>query len=285
MARRSRVLAVLFVAAALGNAALASADATTGGGGAPVPQAPHARTRARRPRIVREGTLPAPNPHATCPPEMALVDGRFCVDRWEASLVEMVGAGVERPWSPFAALPDGTRVRAVSRPGVVPQAYVSGVQAADACAAAHKRLCNPTEWRAACMGPSKTMWGYGASHEPGRCNDASRVSPMYHFYPQVKSSWRGVGMAEMNDPRLDQLEGTLRRTGDSPGCTNEYGVYDMVGNLHEWTDDPNGTFQGGWYLDTTVNGDGCGYRTDAHGFDYHDYSTGFRCCKEAWPAP
>ena len=44
---------------------------------------------------------------------------------------------------------------------------------------------------------------------------------------------------------------------------NGYGVYDMVGNLHEWTNDPNGTFQGGYYLDTHKNGDGCSYRTVA----------------------
>jgi sulfatase modifying factor 1 len=55
----------------------------------------------------------------------------------------------------------------------------------------------------------------------------------------------------------------------------------MVGNLHEWTNDPNGTFQGGYYLDTHQNGDGCGYRTTAHEFTYHDYSTGFRCCADA----
>ena len=83
---------------------------------------------------------------------------------------------------------------------------------------------------------------------------------------------------KMNDPRLNQLEGALARTGSHSGCTNDYGVYDMVGNLHEWTSDPNGTFQGGYYLDTSINGEGCSYRTTAHDFDYHDYSTGFRCC-------
>ena len=30
----------------------------------------------------------------------------------------------------------------------------------------------------------------------------------------------------------------------------------MVGNLHEWTSDPDGTFQGGYYLDTSINGEG-----------------------------
>ena len=51
----------------------------------------------------------------------------------------------------------------------------------------------------------------------------------------------------------------------------------MVGNIHEWVDDPSGAFQGGYYLDVEQNGEGCGYKTDAHRTWYHDYSTGFRC--------
>src|SRR5262245_33231497 len=66
---------------------------------------------------------------ARCPAEMALVEGRVCVDRWEGTLVERVGAA-ERAWSPFLAI-DGNeaRIRAVSRPSVVPQGYISGEQA------------------------------------------------------------------------------------------------------------------------------------------------------------
>ena len=85
---------------------------------------------------------------------------------------------------------------------------------------------------------------------------------------------------KMNDERLNQLPGSLARTGSHAGCTNEYGVLDMVGNLHEWTSDPDGTFQGGYYLDTKLNGEGCAYKTTAHDVAYHDYSTGFRCCAE-----
>ena len=55
----------------------------------------------------------------------------------------------------------------------------------------------------------------------------------------------------------------------------------MMGNLHEWTSDPAGTFRGGFYVDTVINGDGCLYRTTAHDVSYHDYSTGFRCCADA----
>jgi formylglycine-generating enzyme required for sulfatase activity len=88
--------------------------------------------------------------------------------------------------------------------------------------------------------------------------------------------------SKLNDPALGQVEGALAQTGAHPECVNGYGVYDMVGNLHEWvaTDPatPHGTFAGGYYLDTAINGDGCGYRTVAHAHEYHDYSTGFRCC-------
>ena len=103
---------------------------------------------------------------------------------------------------------------------------------------------------------------------------------MLRYYPSFMDPWAQVGMQEMNDPRLNQLEGTLALTGAHEECTNDYGVYDMVGNLHEWTSDPHGTFQGGYYLDTHRNGDGCMYRTVAHDFTYHDYSTGFRCCED-----
>jgi len=94
---------------------------------------------------------------------------------------------------------------------------------------------------------------------------------------------------KLNDPALGQVEGALSKTGDHAQCVNGYGVFDMVGNLHEWvaTDAslPHGTFAGGYYLDTSQNGDGCNYRTVAHAHDYHDYSTGFRCCAAAREAP
>lgn len=223
---------------------------------------------------VQEGALPEPLEGATCPDDMANVDDRFCIDVYEASLVD---AKSGQPWSAFEAVPETAEVKAVSAPGVFPVGYISGGTAEKACRNAGKRLCSPTEWRKACYGPDDVMFGYGPRREERRCNDHGK-SPMMHYYPQVEQSWALVGAQEMNDPRLNQLEGTLMKTGENPGCTNGYGVFDMVGNLHEWTSEPSGTFQGGYYLDTHINGDGCSYRTTAHGFGYHDYSTGFRCC-------
>ena len=106
---------------------------------------------------------------------MALIPGApgidaYCIDRWEASLVE-IGDGVERPF-PYYAVPKGKRVRAVSRAGVVPQGYISFLDAGSACAEAGKRLCKETEWVRACRGPSGTTFPYGPDRRAGACNDA-----------------------------------------------------------------------------------------------------------------
>jgi hypothetical protein len=227
--------------------------------------------------LVDEAQLP-PVRSGACPAGMAAIDHRFCVDRWEASLVE-IGERGEHAF-PFNATVDDHVVRAVSVAGVMPQGYVSGAEAAVACGRSGKRLCSRMEWRKACVGPQTRQFGYADTREHGRCNDAGR-SPMRVIWgPEVLASPEGWDPVRMNDARLNALPGSLAPTGTHEGCTNEYGVFDMVGNLHEWTSDPDGTFQGGYYLDTTINGDGCAYRTTAHDFGYHDYSTGFRCCAD-----
>lgn len=217
--------------------------------------------------------------NSPCPANMARIDDRFCVDKYEASLVELLPSGEERPF-PFYMPVNGHNVRAVSEAGVYPQGYISGRDAAKACKASGKRLCKPQEWKAACKGPDKLQYGYGNKRTPGTCNDKGRSPIGFLFMANVQDGTAFSSPKIMNDPHLNQLPGTLAETGSHEGCSNGYGVYDMVGNIHEWVDDPAGTFQGGYYLDVEKNGEGCGYRTDAHETWYHDYSTGFRCCAD-----
>jgi hypothetical protein len=305
---------------------------------------------------TNDDTHRAAEPSGPCPADMALVasgERRFCVDKYEDSLVEVLADGTEKPFPHYVPV-DGHDVRAVSRPHAFPQGYISEVQAQDACAASHKRLCNMDEWKTACMGPSHTTFPYGDTRRPGACHDtgksaviavfgAKAVAASTPYSPSPSSSLssssakpahstkgraaqssrprataaksttasksggkasskklshrnsakKGAASrrpsnvdpgvwAKLNDPGLGQVDGALARTGEHAECVNGFGVFDMVGNLHEWVaTDPNaphGTFAGGYYLDTTLNGDGCNYRTVAHAHDYHDYSTGFRCC-------
>ena len=72
----------------------------------------------------------------------------------------------------------------------------------------------------------------------------------------------------------------LRPTGGTPACASEWGqdaAYDMVGNLDEWVEDPEGTFVGGFYSRGTR--EGCDARVEVHSYDYYDYSLGTRCCR------
>ena len=214
-----------------------------------------------------------------CPAGMARIAGAaksgatFCIDRYEASLVDVTGDG-EQPFSPYQ-LVKGRAVRAVSEAGAVPQAYISQIEAAAACRSAGKRLCAEDEWVAACRGSRRTKFPYGDARQSGACNDEGK-SPLVKLY--ASAGINAFADEPMNDPRLNQQPSTVAKTGTYQKCTNEYEVFDMVGNLHEWVDDPAGTFRGGYYLDTRLNGDGCNYRTTAHDVAYHDYSIGFRCC-------
>ena len=300
-------------------------------------------------------------PPGPCPADMALIEvgppspRRFCVDKYEASLVEVLADGTERPYAHYLPV-DGHDVRSMSQPHVFPQGYISEVQAQDACMASGKHLCNHEEWRSACMGPSHTTFPYGDARRPGACHDTGKSAVIAVFgakavaastpfspapAPVAAASGKATGKrahvtkgraaqltrpraaaaksaprpgaakpvakkkgarapaktskrpasvdpgvwAKLNDPGLGQVDGALSRTGEHAECVNEFGVFDMVGNLHEWVaTDPatvHGTFAGGYYLDTALNGDGCLYKTQAHAHDYHDYSTGFRCCGSA----
>jgi sulfatase modifying factor 1 len=234
----------------------------------------------------------APAPSPTCPEEMTLVvrpQGTYCIDRWEASIAVVERDGTRKPWPPNHTV-DGLedRIVAESVPGQKPQGYISGIQAARACERARKRLCEIDEWVRACRGPKFTLYPYGNQRQAKVCNDRFKTidrHPVVRLFKKYAPP--GANPDEMwdpkwmNDPRLFEFDHTVEPSGAFTGCTNAYGAYDMVGNLHEWVADPDGTFFGGFFLDTYQNGEGCEYRTIFHPFDYHDYSTGFRCCRDA----
>lgn len=215
--------------------------------------------------------------------------GAYCIDRWEAS-IELVTPGEAPRRHPGNQRVAGleSRVVAVSVASRKPQGYISGAQAQVACQRAGKRLCEIDEWVTACRGPARTIYPYGDRRRPNVCNDRFRTldnHPVVRLFkkhaPPDEDPLEMWHPRWMNDPRLHEMTHSVFPTGAFAQCTNAYGVFDMVGNLHEWVADPDGVFFGGYLMDTYQNGEGCDYRTIFHPFDYHDYSTGFRCCADA----
>ena len=219
-------------------------------------------------------------PPSACPSGMVHVGG-YCIDRYEAYVVELDAAGNEAPHSPYTPV-DGLKVRAKVAEGVVPQGYISQVQAQSACQNAGKRLCTASEFSLACRGPNRNAsYPYGGTRrQRGKCNEG-KGSAVTAVFGQGAPFDKQL----MNDARLNRWPGGLAKTGAYSASVSPFGVYDLVGNLHEWGAEvaPNGhgSFRGGFYGDAEINGPGCNYVTTAHAAAYHDYSTGFRCCRDA----
>ncbi len=227
----------------------------------------------RSERVALEAPPPLKKaaPSSACPDEMALVGTQgasVCVDRYEAALE---GRRFSQPVDGV----DGGALVAASAKGKMPQVNISEPEAEAACESASKRLCTATEWRAACQGPTGLTYPYGNDFDPGACN-VGKPRPS------------GAAQEKLDDPRLAEAPGGIAPGGSFARCVSATGVYDMHGNVHEWVsdashpDDPRyGEFLGGYFADGVENGAGCTYATKAHFKDYHDYSTGFRCCKDA----
>ncbi len=218
-----------------------------------------------------------------CLPAMARIAG-FCVDRYEAFVVEVREDGAEVAHSPFVPV-DGLSVRAKTEAGVSPQGYISQVQAIKACENPGKRLCAAAAFARACRGDdTNTRYPYGGTTRvAGACNEG-KGTPMVRLFGSDSSTWT---YDHLNDARLNQLSDTLAPTASFPQCASPSGVYDCVGNLNEWgadVPDPRGhaTSRGGSFVDSELNGSGCLYLTTAHEPTYHDFSTGFRCCMDAF---
>lgn len=262
---------------------------------------------------LSQARMPVAEAEATrthgCPSEMARL-GSYCIDRWEMSGVDKTtgealspyyppspaltnevwrGWLTERqelgepaaramPLPPLSELQRNGRfeIKAVSRPGVVPQSYLSQVLARRGCENAGKRLCTQDEWVNACRGKAGRKYPYGDSYRLGVCNVYRFIHPAAVLHGSASLGHR--------DPRLNLVyEGDsplLRKTGETAACASRWDderVLDMVGNVDEWVEE--GMFLGGFYARSTTQG--CEAKVTVHSPIYYDYSTGARCCKNA----
>lgn len=247
-----------------------------------------------------------------CPPEMVLVAASLCIDRYEAHLVDArqlralspnyppsrrrsrelfdlyarrapnsrgrLGRLLDVPAPPTFELDEDVSPLARSEAGIQPAGYLNYPTAKLSCEAAGKRLCRREEWVRACRGEDDQPFPYGPSFQDRACN--------VHRSSHPAALLHGDTSEGHHDPRLNLVTDSdgplLRPTGGTPTCKSTWGgdaIFDMVGNLDEWIDDPAGTFVGGFYSRATRAG--CEAAIEVHAPEYFDYSLGVRCCLDA----
>ncbi|MBK8255117.1 MAG: SUMF1/EgtB/PvdO family nonheme iron enzyme [Polyangiaceae bacterium] len=237
----------------------------------------------------------------TCPDDMVRPGRFYCLDRFEGHLVTLGPDGTVTP-HPYYEVPEtGVTYWARNAKDVFPQAYISRTTAQAACKASGKRLCKREEWMRGCKGNKGWTFPYGNRKKANKCN-SGKPHLLQEMFGRDPRKW-GYDEA-FNSPKLAKEPGYLAESGFFPECQSTEGAFDMVGNLHEWVSDPvgediqeilakdkverntqpwregNGIFMGGFFSTTDQHGPGCLFTTIAHEPKYHDYSTGFRCCKD-----
>lgn len=157
--------------------------------------------------------------------------------------------------------------------GHKPRGNVAWQEASDLCLAAGKRLCRENEWERACRGPSGRQYSYGTERDPARCN-----TPI-----------EGTGPGPGGPP--------VAASGSLESCVTPEGVFDLNGNLSEWTSDgysgPPEPFnrqatpdpatwrvlRGGTMWNETFYGQDCLSR-HGHEVRFQNMDDGFRCCAD-----
>lgn len=165
------------------------------------------------------------------------------------------------------------KYEAPNKKGAYPFYAQTAFQAEDYCKSVGKRLCTASQWYTACSGPNWNTYPYGNSYKKGTCNDD-------------KTGWVHVPWETMGTPAWlkwckEQFKG--EPSGNRPGCVSDYGVYDLTGNVAEWTKETNNphgyVVKGGYWYGVLQGTPTCGFVNPAHAPGFNSYEFGFRCCK------
>ncbi|HTL11704.1 MAG TPA: SUMF1/EgtB/PvdO family nonheme iron enzyme [Bdellovibrionota bacterium] len=148
-------------------------------------------------------------------------------------------------------------------------------EARDLCQAQHKRLCSDEEWTFACEGEEGLPYPYGYVRDPAKCN-ADTGWKAYHG----EAFAHRTSMACVTE--LDRLW-LGEPSGSRADCVSPFGVYDLTGNIDEWTHTRisgghyQGTLKGGYWGPVRAR---CRPSTIIHSEDHLFYQQGTRCCAD-----
>lgn len=154
-----------------------------------------------------------------------------------------------------------------------PMIFVNFDEAAERCALEGKRLCNEDEWTFACEGEEAKPYPYGYVRDDKICV----IDWPYIAYNGKRMRPRNVAFLE-----LDRLwQG--KASGIFSQCRSDFGVFDLTGNVDEWTTKirPEGKYKsilkGGYWGRVRTR---CRPSTRGHNENHIFYQQGFRCCSE-----
>jgi hypothetical protein len=160
-----------------------------------------------------------------------------------------------------------------NKKGEYPVILVNFPESDALCKESGKRLCTEDEWTFACEGEEALPYTYGYERDKDACVTDKAWRP---FDPDAY--YKKAVVAE-----LDRLWQGLA-AGSQPKCKSPFGVYDMIGNVDEWTrSSVNGRrsiLKGGYWGPVRTR---CRPTTRAHGEAHAFYQQGFRCCSEPPP--
>jgi formylglycine-generating enzyme len=158
--------------------------------------------------------------------------------------------------------------------GVYPIIMVSWYEARNSCKAQGKRLCSEDEWTFACEGEEAMPYPTGYARDANQC-----VIDEHWDMPNGDALLpRDTGHARAELERLFRGQAS----GGSRSCKSPFGVYDMTGNVDEWTHssipgERPSILKGGYFGPVRTR---CRPSTRAHGEGHVFYQQGFRCCAD-----